>query len=151
MIAHRVLALAIACSACGSLPGQTLEPRPLYVEGYTDQLSYVAGDEVALHVSTSAATYSLEIARLAAQREVVLTRSGLEGREYPVPENASSHGCGWPALLTLPIPDHKRSGYYPVALKASSPEIPHKTERGLVHLGLRPQADTIKRGRRRCV
>ncbi len=97
MVTHRLLALAIVCSVCTSLLGQTLEPRPLYVEGYTDQLGYVAADEVALHVLTSAATYSPEIARLGPKREVVLTRSGLEGQELPVAENASSHGCGGPA------------------------------------------------------
>jgi hypothetical protein len=118
MIARRLLAVAIACSVCTSLPGQTLEPRPLYVEGYTDQLSYVAGDEVALHVSTSAPKYSLEIARLGAQREVVLTRSGLEGREHPVPENASSQGCGWPAATRFAISPDWKSGYYSITLSA---------------------------------
>ena len=42
----------------------------------------------------------------------------MAGVESPVPENASSHGCGWPAVLTLPIPDNWRSGYYHVRFKA---------------------------------
>lgn len=113
---HRLLAVILIGLACTSLQGQTLEPRPLFVEAYTNQVSYVSGEEVALHVSTSAAKYSLEVARLGAQREVVLTKSGLDGRELPVPENASSHGCGWPASTRFTIPPEWKSGYYSVTL-----------------------------------
>src|SRR6476660_3763554 len=84
--------------------GQTLEPRPLFVEGYANQLSYAPGDEVALHVSTPAPKYALEIARVGAKRAVVLTKKDLEGGEYAVPENFSSHGCGWPASFKFKIP-----------------------------------------------
>ena len=41
--------------------------RPLYIDGYTDQLSYAPGDEIAFHISTSAENYSLEIARIGAK------------------------------------------------------------------------------------
>ena len=52
----RSLAAALLALLSLTIPiwGQTLEPRPLFVEGYTDQLSYRPGDEVALHVSTTA-------------------------------------------------------------------------------------------------
>jgi hypothetical protein len=116
MSIHRLFAIVIVGLACTSLQGQTLEPRPLFVEAYTNQVSYVAGEEVALHVSTSAAKYSLEVARLGAQREVVLTKTGLDGQEFPVPENASSHGCGWPASTQFTIPPEWKSGYYSVTL-----------------------------------
>ena len=39
------------------------KPLPLFVEGYTSQLSYAPGDEVALCVSTTAAKYNIEISR----------------------------------------------------------------------------------------
>ncbi|MCO6454951.1 MAG: hypothetical protein J5I93_06595 [Pirellulaceae bacterium] len=96
---------------------QQVEPRPLFVEGYADQLSYQAGDEIALHVSTSAPKYDLEIARLGAAPQVVLKQAGIDGREFPVPEDASSHGCRWPVSLRLPVPAEWKSGYYQVTLR----------------------------------
>lgn len=100
-------------TACAQQP----EPRPLFVEAYADRLSYVPGDEVAFHVSTSAPKFALEIARLGTQRRVVLSKDDLPGQEHPVPENASSHGCGWPVAYRLKIPDDWKSGYYSVTLR----------------------------------
>ena len=31
--------------------------RPLYIDGYTHQLSYAPGEEIAFHISTSAEIY----------------------------------------------------------------------------------------------
>src|SRR4051795_11538777 len=89
---------------------QTLEPRPLFVEGYTSQLSYAPGDEVALCVSTTAPKYNVEISRVGANREVVLTKKDVEGKEHPVPENCSSHGCNWPVSAKFKIPADWKSG-----------------------------------------
>jgi len=107
-----LLILAIIASSSA----QTLEPRPLFVEAYADQLSYAPGSEVALHVSTSAPTYAIEIARLGAKREVVLTKTALTGIEQAVPENASSHGCGWLVSHRFAIPKEWKSGYYQIVL-----------------------------------
>ena len=103
----------------GSVFSQTLEPRPLFVEGYTNQLSYAPGDEVALSVSTTAGKYSIEIARFGAKREVVLTKKDVDGKEHPTPAECSSHGCGWPASFKFKIPADWKSGYYNVALTAA--------------------------------
>ena len=73
----------------------TSDPRSLYIEGYTGEVSYKPGDRVGLHVSTTARTFAVEIARVGARREVVLSTNGIPGQEYPVPENASAQGCGW--------------------------------------------------------
>src|SRR4051812_25194622 len=89
---------------CGPLTAQTLEPRPLYVEGYTSQLSYAPGDDVALCVSTTAAKYTVEIARVGAKRDVVLTKKDIDGKEHPTPAECSSHGCGWLASFKFKIP-----------------------------------------------
>jgi len=97
---------------------QTLEPRPLFVEGYTSQLSYRPGDEVALCVSTPAPKYSIEISRVGARREVVLTKKDVEGGERAVPDDCSSHGCNWPVSFKFKIPSDWKSGYYAVALSA---------------------------------
>src|SRR6185503_6609828 len=96
-----------------------LEPQSLFVEGYTGQVSYQAGEEVSLHVSTSAKTWTLEIARLGAVREVVMTKTALTGATHAVPENASSHGCGWPEAFKFTLPADWKSGYYQVVLRAS--------------------------------
>ncbi|MBS0204107.1 MAG: hypothetical protein JSS49_14470 [Planctomycetes bacterium] len=94
------------------------DPKPLFLEGYAGQVSYKPGEELSLHVSTSSPKFIVEIARLGAQREVVLTKPDVAGAEFPIPENASSHGCQWPAAYKLAIPDTWKSGYYHVTLKA---------------------------------
>ena len=91
--------------------------RSLFVDGYTGRLSYAPGEEVSFHVSTSAETFDVEISRLGKEREVVWSRSGIEGTQHPIPENASSHGCAWPATFRLTIPADWRSGSYTVLLK----------------------------------
>jgi hypothetical protein len=110
-----LLVLVAIISANVSL-GQTLEPRPLYIEAYTDQVSYAPGEEVGLCVSTSAAKYSLEVARVGAKREVVLSKGDLPGGEHPVPEDCSSHGCRWPVSFRFSIPAEWKSGYYSISL-----------------------------------
>lgn len=111
-------ALALALLTGGFLRADTADPKPLFIEGYAGRVSYKPGEQLSLHVSTSAATFAVEIARLGAVKEVVFTKSDIAGKESPIPEKASSHGCGWPALLTLTIPENWRSGYYHVAFKA---------------------------------
>jgi hypothetical protein len=89
----------------------------LFVEGYCDQLSYVAGDAVALCVSTSASTYSLALERVGMVRELVHEEHAVDGKQFPVPENAASHGCGWPASHTLTVLDSWRTGVYEITLR----------------------------------
>ena len=89
----------------------------LYIEGYTDRLSYVPGDTLALHVSTPQPRYDIEIARIGADRRVVLRLEDIEGGEHPVPDNASSHGCAWPVSHRLAVPLDWPSGYYEATLK----------------------------------
>ena len=88
----------------------------MFVEGYTDQLSYRADEQVRFHVATSADEYALEVTRIGAEREVVWRQDQLPGSSHPVPEDASSNGCGWPVSHSLEVPDDWRSGYYEFAL-----------------------------------
>ena len=111
--AWAVLAFAAGIFAAGD------ESRSLYIEGYAGQLSHQPGEEVAFHISTSAPKFTVEIARLGDQREIVWTGKDLPGREYPVPENASAKGCGWPESFKVPIPAEWRSGYYQVTLRVA--------------------------------
>jgi N,N-dimethylformamidase beta subunit-like protein len=113
-----VLSLVICLLTSPARAQVSLEPRPLFVEGYANQLSYVPGEEVVFHVNTSAAKYAMEIARLGKDRQIVFTKGDIAGGEQPIPENCSSHGCNWPESFKLKIPKEWRSGYYQVVLKA---------------------------------
>lgn len=94
-------------------------PKSLYVEGYTDRLSYRPGETVAFHVSTTAPRYAMEIAREGPTREVVWSKPDLPGVEYPAPDDASTRGCRWPASFRLPLPETWKSGYYSVRLRVA--------------------------------
>jgi hypothetical protein len=107
--------VGVLALTAGQLAAET--PPPLFIEGYAGQVSYVPGEELTLHVSTSEETFAVEITRIGAKRETVWTVAKVEGREHPVPENASSHGCGWPAALKLPLPADWRTGYYLVTFR----------------------------------
>ena len=93
--------------------------RPLYIEGYTHQLSYQPGDPIEFHISTSASQYSLEIVRVGADYEVVWQEKNLSGNAYPIPEDASSNGCHWPVGFTLTIPGTWQSGYYVAKMRVA--------------------------------
>ncbi len=86
------------------------------LEGYTDKLSVEPGEKISFHISTSLPSYSVEIARLGAAREVVWSTEDVPGAEHAIPEDASSHGCHWPPALHMTVPKGWRSGYYHVQL-----------------------------------
>ena len=102
-------------------------PTGLFVEGYADRLSVPAGDGIGFHVSTNLPRYSVEIARLGAERKVVWARDNLSGACHPVPANASSHGCGWPPAFRITVPRDWSSGYYSLILRG---EGAHRQVRG---------------------
>ena len=113
-----VCLLGLGCLSATAATIAAEEPRPLFVEGYAGRVSYAPGEELTLHVSSSAATFAVEIIRVGAKRESVWSSPTVAGREYSVPEDASSQGCRWPAAVTLKIPAEWRSGYYHVSLRA---------------------------------
>jgi hypothetical protein len=88
------------------------------LEGYAWPQSAAAGDEVALHVSTDADRVDVEIAREGAGREVVWSATGVAARRHEAPEDASAHGCGWPAAAGVTVDRSWRSGYYSVSLRS---------------------------------
>jgi len=93
--------------------------RSLYVEGYPSRQSYAPGEVVEFHVSTTAPTYALEVARLGRERKKVFQADGIPGAEHAVPELASVEGCSWPAGYQLKIPADWTSGYYEVTLRVA--------------------------------
>ncbi|HWB03196.1 MAG TPA: N,N-dimethylformamidase beta subunit family domain-containing protein [Verrucomicrobiales bacterium] len=104
-------------TAGGISPALAQEPRPLFVEGYATQVSYAPGEEAKLCVSTTGSAFSVEITRIGAKAERVWSKDNIPGREHPVPDNASSHGCRWPVSVSVKIPAEWRSGYYLVTLR----------------------------------
>jgi len=92
-------------------------PPPIFVEGYAGRVSYAPGEELTLHVSTSEPEFAVEITRIGAKRTPVWTQAKVAGAEHPVPENASSHGCGWPAAVKLTLPADWATGYYLVTFR----------------------------------
>jgi N,N-dimethylformamidase beta subunit-like, C-terminal len=113
-----VITLAMTLSMASDAAGAE-GAKSLYIEGYTDQLSYVAGDSIAFHTSTSALKYDVEIAREGAQREVVWTQADLPGAEHAVPDDASANGCRWPVAFRLTLPETWKSGYYSVQMRVA--------------------------------
>jgi mono/diheme cytochrome c family protein len=83
-----------------------------FIYGYPGERSYVAGEEVTLHLSSSLTDVEIEIARIGAETEVVWSKKQIPVREHAVPKTASSHGCDWPSALTIEIPDSWTSGCY---------------------------------------
>ena len=100
------------------------------LEAYCWPMSVDPGEPVGLHVSTDAGTVCVEIARDGLVREAMWHGDDIVVGEHPVPENASSQGCGWPAAVEIPT-DGWRSGYYAVTLTAGS-------ERADAYLVVRP-------------
>lgn len=91
----------------------------LWIEGYTDAVSYRPRDRVNLSVSTSAEKFEIRVSRLGAQSESVLRKGDILGKEHPIPEDASAQGCRWPSSFSFAIPDGWRSGYYQIDLIAT--------------------------------
>ncbi|MGB0606159.1 MAG: N,N-dimethylformamidase beta subunit family domain-containing protein [Candidatus Latescibacterota bacterium] len=83
-----------------------------YIEGYAGQISYVAGQELTFHVSATASQFRLRCERVGKTRVEVLCVEDIPCQHHPVPDNASSHGCGWPSAFSVPIPEEWSSGYY---------------------------------------
>ena len=109
-------------------PGDSLNPAVLtnYYEGpaadpvddelwcYSDRLCYSPGETISFHVSTTAKTYALEIARDALVLEGLFTRDKLSGCRHDTPDDASVIGCGWPVGFEFQIPTDWSSGAYRV-------------------------------------
>ena len=91
---------------------------------YTDRLSVRPGERFALHASSATPDCRLEIARVGAGREVVLTRDVSVG-DHPILDEADRNGCGWPACAEIEVGADWRSGYYDIVLTDAAGEAAH--------------------------
>jgi hypothetical protein len=92
-------------------------PTRRVIEGYAGKVSYKAGEKVRLHVSCAKPAYSIEVHR-AADSKGTPELIAYKGKEHPIPADASSHGCRWPASAEAIDTKGWPSGYYTVKLIA---------------------------------
>lgn len=92
--------------------GQDPDPKNLSIWGYTDAMSYLPGDTVNVHVSTSADHWQVSVERDHLHAETVFQQQRISGQFYTCPEDASINGCCWPVALSFTIGDAWQSGMY---------------------------------------
>lgn len=92
---------------------------------YTDRLSVRPGGRFALHATSGAGPCTLEIARIAAGREVVLSRKDVPVGDHPVPPHADRDGCNWPVALEIEAAEDWKTGYYDICLTDPAGEATH--------------------------
>lgn len=85
---------------------------------YTDAYAYQPGATVRLHVSSTAATYRLEIVRDGGSETSMLKRENLSARWQDTPDQCSVTGCGWEASLEFSVDENWPSGAYRITLAA---------------------------------
>jgi len=88
------------------------------LEAYCWPPSVAPGEPVGLHVSTDAGSFRIEVARDGSERLEVFAADQVTAAHHPIPPDASSAGCGWPAAMTIPIGEDWPSGYYAVTVTA---------------------------------
>ncbi len=86
------------------------------VEGYCGRRSYVAGDMVDLHCAGRTDSFTVEVARIGARREVVFAAAGVRASDHDVPDDASESGCDWPITAQIRTDEAWPSGFYEVRL-----------------------------------
>ncbi len=81
------------------------------IHAYTDRKSYVAGDAIEFHVSSSSPTYSIDIVRDGLTPQTIATVTGLPGSFYPF---LTTNGMSpdWPVDYTWVVPQAWPPGSY---------------------------------------
>ncbi len=93
------------------------------VEAYCWPLSHEPGDGVAVHCSSRAGSFTVEVARIGARRDVVWRRSGIRiadqnSEQLTDDDGAWAGGCDWPVGFVVPTDRSWPSGFYHVRLIA---------------------------------
>src|ERR1700687_6104063 len=108
------------------------------VTGYCWPQSVCAGEQVGLHMSSSAGRpVRVEVARVGERREVVFSCAPDGGAtdHTETTKDAASAGCGWPVALTLDVDPTWRSGYYEVVMEI---DVGEKVRRDYAFFVVRP-------------
>ncbi len=97
--------------------GPARDPEVLEIWAYSDRFSYLPGETLHLHVSTTAERYDIEIGRDGQRYEALLRLEGLTGVHHETPQDCSVVGCGWPVTQEIPIPADWQPGGYLITLR----------------------------------
>lgn len=92
---------------------------------YADRTSLRPGESFGLCASGDHGPVSVEIARVGAERTVVLRLEGVAVGDHPTPADAVSAGCNWPAAVAITVGADWRSGYYDIAVTDAAGETAH--------------------------
>ncbi|WP_421589932.1 N,N-dimethylformamidase beta subunit family domain-containing protein [Shinella sp. M27] len=92
--------------------GPSRDAAVLEIWGYTPRMTYAPGEEVVLHVSTTAERWSYEVGRDGSRYEPVLAVENLPGHHHDTPADCSVTGCGWPESARFIVPTDWRPGGY---------------------------------------
>ena len=98
--------------------GPARDPEVLEIWGYTNQISYLPGDEVVLHVSTTATRWSLEVGRDGQDYVPLLKENNIPGDHQDTPQECSITGCDWSPSYRFNIPQDWESGGYLITFRA---------------------------------
>jgi len=96
-----------------------------YIEAYTDKKSYLPGETIHFHVSTTAATYNIEIRKEGWTRKTIAKVTDLPGTYYPVPPYAEqpwAEGANWPVSYSWTVPAEWENGNYLALVLTTSGE-----------------------------
>jgi hypothetical protein len=99
-------------------PGLTHDGRSLEVWGYADRFTYLAGESVALHVSSSVPTVEIRVYRDGPTPVTVFERRDFPVAFHAVPREAHAQGCDWPVALEIPVEGEWRPGLYIIVFRA---------------------------------
>ncbi|MBO9448301.1 N,N-dimethylformamidase beta subunit family domain-containing protein [Ruegeria sp. R14_0] len=98
--------------------GPARDEAVLEIWGYTPRMTYAPGENVALHVSTTAEKWDFEVGRDGLVYEPLLRQESLIGCHQETPDDCSVKGCDWQVSHQLTIPTDWRPGGYLITLSA---------------------------------
>ncbi len=96
--------------------GPARDPRILEIWAYSNRFSYLPGETVQLHISTTAETFDIEVGRDGHDYRSVKAWKNLKGIHHDTPTDCSVNGCGWPVSHEFKIPKSWPPGGYLVTL-----------------------------------
>jgi hypothetical protein len=90
-----------------------------HVAGYAWPQSVARGESVALHLSARGGPVEVEVARIGLARDVLWRTTLDDVGDHPLPPDAATHGCRWPAAVDIPVGGDWPSGFYEIALRVA--------------------------------
>ena len=96
------------------------DPDYLEVWCYTDKISYLPGEEVHFHTSTTAKEFSIEIIQDGCAPKTVHKVDKLPGKINPMPADFYENGCGWPVSYSWRLPRDLPSGFYMIISRVTN-------------------------------